>query len=684
MSTGGSNSEVESSKAWQGAEYEDVLGERRGQSDLRWAAQEWQSSGGYKAGHKIPHNEIVRRVIDSERVQQAIRNVSKAEEKTVKQVEKEIVEILQTMGHKQDISAIRKFAFALPKIMKTICDKLIVHRPSIERLREVLHHRPVVLLPTHRSYADFLLVSYLAFHYNLPLPLIAAGMDFINMAYIGNLLREAGAFYIRRSFMEDELYWAVFQEYVHVLVCCESAPMEFFLEGTRSRTGKSLRPKLGLLGTVCQCCWLNHTEDVLLVPMNISYSRTLEENLYAYEMLGIPKPKESTSGLFKATKILSERYGNIFIHIGEPVSVRSTLSCSISQPTPATATTALTAQQIRVVESLGVQLVRQQQKLAVVSTFSVASHVLLAALQRDDTGLHYDALLSAVTDLLSNLQDPGPGSAGVVMWEGHHSKDGIDGVLRASLSLHSNVISVTTDGALQYTQYDFPTPASASLSGDVSVLHMLLQHYANQSIHAFVRPALLLLAMQVLARELQQQQEAMYSEESVKARFSKLCSIFGHEFIIAKECEEEDYNESVSRLVRCGGVERMDDGTLKLLPFPLYDCSPTLMIYNTCLKPFLLTHTTAINLAGQQEWINEAALVSRVQQSISSSSKLYSALSLDSIRNAVRSITKHGGLTSFRSSSNGNKLVPNSSVLQDLHLSLTGDTSMEPSLNSKL
>ena len=76
--------------------------------------------------------------------------------------------------------------------------------------------------------------------------------------------------------------------------------------------------------------------DTLMVPISISYERTLEELLFARELLGVPKPKESTTvcceanysyvifflkALFRAHSILSERYGSIIVHIGMPISL---------------------------------------------------------------------------------------------------------------------------------------------------------------------------------------------------------------------------------------------------------------------------------------------------------------------------------------------------------------------------
>jgi glyceronephosphate O-acyltransferase len=150
---------------------------------------------------------------------------------------------------------------------------------------------------------------------------------------IGRLLRDSGAFFIRRSFGNDKLYWAAFSEYVQTLVTAGENPVEFFVEGTRSRTAKSLCPKLGesfpnanaslsflqckwclagLLSVALEPYFTGQVSDVMLVPISISYDRTLEETLYSYELLGVPKPKESTS---VSMRFLSAKYGQIGIDV---------------------------------------------------------------------------------------------------------------------------------------------------------------------------------------------------------------------------------------------------------------------------------------------------------------------------------------------------------------------------------
>lgn len=107
-----------------------------------------------------------------------------------------------------------------------------------------------------------------------------------------------------------------------------SHPIEFFIEGTRSRTGKSLSPKLGFLSIFEELYLKNEIYDIMFIPVSISYSKIIEEELYGYELLGFPKPKESTSGLLKARKILDTNYGDTYVNFGRPISLRQSAGLS--------------------------------------------------------------------------------------------------------------------------------------------------------------------------------------------------------------------------------------------------------------------------------------------------------------------------------------------------------------------
>ncbi len=188
---------------------------------------------------------------------------------------------------------------------------------GLERVREWAQHYEIVYMPAHRSHADYLLVSYSLYHAGLVPPHIAAGVN-LNFWPIGGLLRRCGAFYMRRSFSGDRIYTAVFRAYVDSLIQRGYA-IEFFPEGGRSRTGRLLAPKTGLLSMVVEAGLRQTTRKVLLVPVYIGYDRCWEVGSYAKELRGAKKQKESAEGLLKAGKILGKSYGKAYINFGEPM-----------------------------------------------------------------------------------------------------------------------------------------------------------------------------------------------------------------------------------------------------------------------------------------------------------------------------------------------------------------------------
>jgi glycerone phosphate O-acyltransferase len=131
--------------------------------------------------------------------------------------------------------------------MKRILISIKLNESIIYRIKDQMSMSQVqyVYAPTHRSYLDFILLSYILFSYDMALPNIASGMDFYHMKIVGELLRQTGAFYMRRSFSSDHLYKEIFRAYVNSLVAHSDRAIEFFIEGTRSRSQKTLPPKFG-------------------------------------------------------------------------------------------------------------------------------------------------------------------------------------------------------------------------------------------------------------------------------------------------------------------------------------------------------------------------------------------------------------------------------------------------------
>jgi glycerol-3-phosphate O-acyltransferase len=192
---------------------------------------------------------------------------------------------------------------------------------QVQRLADYGEKHPVVFLPSHRSNLDRLSLQFMLWENDLPPNHTAGGIN-LNFFPIGPLLRRTGVFFIRRSFRDNVLYKAVLQHYLDYLIE-KRFNLEWYLEGGRSRSGRLLPPKMGMLNYVVDAQRRGKSEDVLLVPISIAYDQIQDVPDYAREARGGNKEKESIGWLFKAVKSMRQRYGDIHIRFGEPVSVRS-------------------------------------------------------------------------------------------------------------------------------------------------------------------------------------------------------------------------------------------------------------------------------------------------------------------------------------------------------------------------
>ncbi|UTW08795.1 glycerol-3-phosphate 1-O-acyltransferase PlsB [Pseudomonas benzenivorans] len=214
-------------------------------------------------------------------------------------------------------TAIRFLELVLSWFWNKIYDGIRVNH--IEGVQEAAQGHEVIYVPCHRSHIDYLLLSYLLFRNGLTPPHIAAGIN-LNMPLIGGLLRRGGAFFMRRSFKGNPLYTAVFNEYLHTLFS-KGFPVEYFVEGGRSRTGRMLQPKTGMLAITLRSFLRSHRLPVVFVPVYIGYERVLEGRTYLGELRGASKKKESIFDIFKVIGALKQRFGQVWVNFGEPLKL---------------------------------------------------------------------------------------------------------------------------------------------------------------------------------------------------------------------------------------------------------------------------------------------------------------------------------------------------------------------------
>jgi glycerol-3-phosphate O-acyltransferase len=194
-------------------------------------------------------------------------------------------------------------------------------------LKDVSEGNEVVYVPCHRSHMDYLLLSYVIYHQGYAIPHIAAGIN-LNIPIIGRLLRKGGAFFIRRSFAGNALYTVVFMKYLAAIMA-RGHSLEYFIEGGRSRTGRLLAPKTGMLSMTVRSFLRDPVRPVVFVPVYFGYERIVEANTYISELSGAPKKKESWWDLLMSLRVLRERFGTVHVNVGEPIRLNDLLDAQL-------------------------------------------------------------------------------------------------------------------------------------------------------------------------------------------------------------------------------------------------------------------------------------------------------------------------------------------------------------------
>ncbi len=194
---------------------------------------------------------------------------------------------------------------------------------NIECLDGIAPGSELVYVPCHRSHIDYMLLSYVIYRRGLTPPHIAAGVN-LNLPLIGPILRAGGAFFIRRTFKGDVLYSAVVRSYFRAILS-KGFSVEYFVEGTRSRTGRLLSPKLGLLLMTIESFVLDRGRPVVFVPVYFGYEKLLEGETFIGELRGDAKRQESLGGFIRSLKTLRERFGTVQVSFGEPIWLEAAL-----------------------------------------------------------------------------------------------------------------------------------------------------------------------------------------------------------------------------------------------------------------------------------------------------------------------------------------------------------------------
>jgi glycerol-3-phosphate O-acyltransferase len=295
----------------------DVLGESRGLTPERLTRKiarvlrtHFRRVRAAVIGPDLSHRRtVVDAVLTTEPVRDAIAATASKENITLAKAQRRARDFALEISADYSHPVVRSSSFLLSNFWNKLYDGIAMHH--FDKARAAAPGHEVIYVPCHRSHTDYLLLSYQLHHSGVVPPHIAAGVN-LNLPVVGPILRRGGAFFLRRSFKGNALYSVVFNEYLAQLVD-RGVPLEYFIEGGRSRTGRLLAPRAGMLVMTLRAFLRAPRRPVLFQPVYIGYEKLMEGKSYIGELSGKPKEKESLLGLMR------QRYGHVTLNFGEPI-----------------------------------------------------------------------------------------------------------------------------------------------------------------------------------------------------------------------------------------------------------------------------------------------------------------------------------------------------------------------------
>nr|XP_033795969.1 glycerol-3-phosphate acyltransferase 1, mitochondrial [Geotrypetes seraphini]XP_033795970.1 glycerol-3-phosphate acyltransferase 1, mitochondrial [Geotrypetes seraphini]XP_033795971.1 glycerol-3-phosphate acyltransferase 1, mitochondrial [Geotrypetes seraphini]XP_033795972.1 glycerol-3-phosphate acyltransferase 1, mitochondrial [Geotrypetes seraphini] len=294
---------------------------------------------------------VTENVLHLGRVQKAIVEVAseksmlgppgEPDQKAVSRVKRKARWILQEMVANISPSLIRLTGWILLKLFNSFFWNIQIHKGQLEMVKKAATEMnfPLVFLPVHKSHIDYLLLTFILFCHNIKAPHIASGNN-LNLPIVSTLIHMLGGFFIRRKLDEspdgrkDILYRSLLHGYIEELLRQQQF-LEIFLEGTRSRSGKTSCGRGGLLSMVVDTLCTNAVPDILIIPVGISYDRIIEGH-YNNEQLGKPKKNESLWSVARGVfRMLWKNYGCVRVDFAQPFSLKEYLENQRQKPMPA-------------------------------------------------------------------------------------------------------------------------------------------------------------------------------------------------------------------------------------------------------------------------------------------------------------------------------------------------------------
>lgn len=325
-------------------------------------------------------------VLTDPEIDRTIKEMATRKPNALKKYRKKASEYFDEIAADYNIAYIQFFQIVLRWFWKKMFEGIDVRDSEITALRESARKGVLIYVPSHKSHIDYLVLNYILLEHHMHVPRVAAGK---NLAFwpMGHMFRKSGAFFIRRTFQGALLYTRIFSRYIKALLA-ERHPLEFFIEGGRSRSGKLILPKVGFLSILVEAFQEGYCEDLFFVPVSINYDRILEEKSYIRELAGQEKERETFRKMLKARQFLKKKYGKIYIRFAPPISLKEYLIISGRPEQP-------------INKELGLDIIRSINRISLVTPISLVAAAILARHRR---GFTLPQIMETVGHLLDSLE----------------------------------------------------------------------------------------------------------------------------------------------------------------------------------------------------------------------------------------------------------------------------------------
>ncbi|KAI8631915.1 acyltransferase-domain-containing protein [Xylariaceae sp. FL1651] len=421
-----------------------------------------------------------------------------------------------------------------------------VSSEEVLRLRKVAEEaekkrQSIIFLPSHRSHVDYVSMQLICYRLGLALPVVVAG-DNLNMPVVGSFLQHAGAMWIRRSFGNDKLYTTLVQAYIDTMLQ-GGYNFECFIEGGRSRTGKLLPPKFGILSFILDSILSGRVEDAIICPVSTQYDKVIETEGYVTELLGVPKKKENLADFLSGgSSVLSLKLGRVDVRFHEPWSLRKYINEQLTKLNQKPGTLDLSAKtpenavlKQKLLRTMGYKVLSDINDVSVVMPTALIGTVLLTLRGR---GVGKAELLRRIEWLTARVRAKGGRVA-------HFGNAPLVDIVERGLEVLGKDLVGVVQGLAEPTYY--------------AVDRFQLSFYRNMTIHLFISEALVSASMYTRVKQGGGPAHQEISYTALRDQVLFLSSLFRGEFIFPSEGLEANLdktltgleNDRVIRLQRC-------------------------------------------------------------------------------------------------------------------------------------